>query len=308
MEFEIPILFIMFKRPQIAAIAFEKIRKVKPATLYLACDAARPHVQGENELVEETKKTIQSMIDWDCRVKTLFHETNQGCSTAVYKAIDWMFEQEKQGIIIEDDCVLQLSFFRFAQEMLERYRDDFRIGNIDGANYLPGIKMNESYCFSKYKSTNGWATWKRAWKNMDLSMEWLDSPSAKSIINNMGYKSRDIKYWKYRLKLIAKNRVSAWDWQWYFSLASQNQLSIFPKVNLVTNIGFGEGATHTTNQNQPKEYVASEEMTFPLVHPTYVLPHDEFDKSFYRANNSLYYTLMRYVPYSIKNLVKKLIR
>ena len=102
--------------------------------------------------------------------------------------------------------------------------------------------------------------------------------------------------------------MSAWDWQWYFSLASQNQLSIFPKVNLVTNIGFGEGATHTTNQNQPKEYVASEEMTFPLVHPTYVLPHDEFDKSFYRANNSLYYTLMRYVPYSIKNLVKKLIR
>mgnify|MGYP000929600355 CR=1 FL=1 len=307
MEFEIPILFVMFKRPQIAAIAFEQIRKIKPTTLYLACDAARPHVQGENELVEETKKTIQSMIDWDCRVKTLFHETNQGCSAAVYKAIDWMFSKEDTGVIVEDDCILNPSFFLFTKELLKKYKDDFRVGMICGTNPIQ-LEINDSYVFSKYKACWGWATWKRAWKNMDLSMKWLDSPSAKSIINNMGYRSKDIKYWKYRLKLIAKNRVSAWDWQWYFSLASQNQLSIFPKVNLVTNIGFGEGATHTTNQNQPKEYVASEEMTFPLVHPTYVLPHDEFDKSFYRANNSLYYTLMRYVPYSIKNLVKKLIR
>ena len=167
MEFEIPILFVMFKRPQIAAIAFEQIRKIKPTTLYLACDAARPHVQGENELVEETKKTIQSMIDWDCRVKTLFHETNQGCSAAVYKAIDWMFSKEDTGVIVEDDCILNPSFFLFTKELLKKYKDDFRVGMICGTNPIQ-LEINDSYVFSKYKACWGWATWKRAWKNMDL--------------------------------------------------------------------------------------------------------------------------------------------
>lgn len=308
MTYNIPILFIVFKRPKVTAISFEQIKKVKPAKLYIACDAARPHVKGENLLVEETKSVISKMIDWDCEVNTLFHETNQGCSTAVYKAINWMFEKEECGIVLEDDCVVQNSFFRFVEEMLIRYKDDTRIGNIDGANYVKHNFLNESYFFSKYKSTNAWATWKRAWQNMDMQMKWKDTDYYNSILSNMGHKGRDIKYWKYRMELIAKDRVSAWDWQWYFTLASQNQLSIFPKVNLVTNIGFGEGATHTTNKGQPKEYIASHDLEFPLVHPEYVVPHDGFDKAFYKDNNSFYYTLMRYIPYSLKNIVKKLIR
>ncbi|GAB1415658.1 hemolytic protein HlpA [Paludibacter sp.] len=307
MSYNIPILFIVFKRPKVASIAFEQIRKVKPKKLYLACDAARPHVTGENLLVEETKKTITDMIDWDCELKTLYHTTNQGCSDGVYKAINWMFEYEETGIILEDDCVVNLSFFRYVDEMLLKYKEDNRIGMIAGTNKLK-INIKESYLFSRYKACWGWATWKRAWKNMDIAMKWKDTDYYDSVLSNMGHNGRDIKYWKYRIDLIKKDRVSAWDWQWYFSLAAQNQLSIFPKVNLVTNIGFGEGATHTTNKSQPQEYTATQELQFPLIHPEYVVPHDEFDRAFYRDNNSLFYTLMRYTPYFIKTFVKKLIR
>ena len=306
MKSNIPILFIIFKRPQIAQQAFNQIKKTKPSKLYIACDGYRPHVNGEFELVEETKSIILSMIDWPCEVKTLFQKDNLGCSLGVFTAINWLFENEENGIILEDDCVIQDSFYPFISEMLVLYKDDFRIGMIDGANYI-NYPIKDSYCFSKYKSTNGWGTWRRAWKNMDINMKWRNTEIENDILENTGFKGNDIKYWKHRINLIDKNRVSAWDWQWYFSLAAQNQLSVFPKVSLVSNIGFGEGATHTSGKVS-KEYVANNNLAFPLVHPEYIVPNAKFEKAFYKLNNTLFYTIMRYIPFGLKNIVKKIVR
>lgn len=124
---------------------------------------------------------------------------------------------------------------------------------------------------------------------------------------NMGYKSKDLKYWKYRLKVIDNDEVSAWDWQWYFTLSAANQLSIYPKSSLISNIGFGEGATHTNNKSRDC-YMANKELDFPLRHPKYVVPNYEFDDAFYRSSNTLFYILMRYVPFSMKKIIKKIVR
>lgn len=268
--YSIPILLIVFKRPETTRKVFEKIKKIRPQKLYVACDGARKNVQGEEELVQQTKNLILNNIDWDCQLFTKFEKKNLGCKDGVYTAINWLFESEDMGIILEDDCVVQDSFFPFMKDLLERYRLDERIGMIDGANYIKKISIPYSYCFSRFKSTNGWGTWKRAWKNMDIDMKWRNTPMEKSILWNAGFEGKDLKYWKYRLKVIDCNQASAWDWQWYFTLSANNQLSIFPKYSLVSNIGFGEGATHTTERKLPDYYMADKELTFPLSHPPYV--------------------------------------
>jgi hypothetical protein len=302
-----PILFIIFNRTNIALESFQSIKRYRPERLYIAADGPRPEKEGEQELCKQTRELILNEIDWDCDVRKLFRGKNIGCGRGVYEAITWMFETEEQGIIIEDDCRLNASLFLFMEELLELYKDDQRIGMIAGTNtYL--IQTETSYYFSRYKACWGWATWKRSWKNMDLSMTWRKTDYYMPVLKNMGYRGCDINYWKYRLKLIDNNQVSAWDWQWYFTLAAQNQLSIFPKVNLVSNIGFSENATHTTNKKQPKEYLAHAELDFPLIHPKYVVPNDSFDKCYYRNNNSFYYTLMRSIPFNIKKIIKNIIR
>ena len=307
-NYPIPILFIIFRRPEISKKAFEKIRNVRPSKLYLACDGARTHVSGEKELVEQTRSLILGLIDWECEVKTQFQKDNLGCAQGVFSAINWLFENESYGIIIEDDCVVQRSFFPFMQELLVRYEQDERVGMIDGANYLRNVNIENSYCFSKYKSTNGWATWKRAWDNMDFYMDWRYSEYSKSILANMGFKGKDIKYWKYRLKVIDHKEASAWDWQWYFTLASQNQLSIFPQVSLVSNIGFGAGATHTTNKFIPNYYQTDKELLFPLSHPKYILPDMVFDREFYKLNTNIVDTIKQYVPFKMKKIIKNFFR
>lgn len=303
--YNIPILFIIFRRKDIALSSFEKIKNVKPAHLYIACDGARPDVEGEDALVEETRKAILESIDWDCQVNTLFQDTNLGCSLGVYTAINWLFEHEDKGIIIEDDCVLQDSFFPFVEELLLKYEYDERIGMIDAANYIKSVMIPDSYGFSRYKATNGWATWKRAWKLMDFNMDWRNTPYKDSIIANMGYKSKDIKYWKYRISAVDHQDVSAWDWQWYFTLAAHNMLSIYPKCSLISNIGFGEGATHTSGGKTPSYYLTNDELEFPLHHPKYVVPYLPFEKGFYNQNNTLYTNLMKYIPFPIKRWLKK---
>lgn len=307
--YNIPILLIVFKRKDVALKTLEPIKAIKPSKLYIAGDGARPHVPGEKEKVEATRKAIIDAIDWDCEVMTRFPEENQGCCMGVYNAINWLFENEESGIIIEDDCKLKSSFFPFAEEMLQRYKDDLRIGMIDAANYLPEIEIPDSYGFSRYKSTNGWATWRRAWKLMDLDMKWRGGLFEDSIIRNMAYKSREYDYWKYRLKAIDLNDVSAWDWQWYFTLAAHNMLGIYPKYSLTTNIGFGEDATHTNHGETPSYYISHHDLDFPLKHPKYVVPYLPFEKAFHhKLNDRLYEKLKRLLPFSLKMKIKSLLK
>lgn len=303
--YQVPILLIIFRRKSVALQSLERIRKIQPAKLYIAGDGARSHVKDEQEAVEETRKAVLDAIDWPCDIHTLFQEQNLGCSKGVYTAINWLFENEERGIILEDDCMMQESFFPFVEELLERYKNDERIGMIDGANYIKEVSIPDSYGFSRYKATNGWATWRRAWKNMDLNMDWRQTPYADSIIANMGYRSRDIKYWQYRINVVDHNDVSAWDWQWYFTLAAHNQLGIYPCCSLQSNIGFGEGATHTSNGKTPDYYFTDKEIEFPLRHPKYVVPYTPFEKGFYNQNNTLYTNLMKYLPIPIKMWLKK---
>ena len=306
--YNIPILFIIFRRKDTALKSFERIKQVKPNKLYIACDGARENVEGENILVEETRNAILQQIDWQCEVKTLFRAKNLGCCMGVYTAINWFFKNEDKGIIIEDDCVLQSSFFPFVEELLYKYEHDERIAMIDAANYIKNVNIPDSYGFSRFKSTNGWATWKRAWKKMDLNMEWKNSPYFESIIKNNGYDGKDTHYWKYRIKAIEQNYVSAWDWQWYFTMADYNQLSIYPKVSLISNIGFGTGATHTTESIIPDQYKTNSEIDFPLQHPKYIVPYEDFEQGFYKNNNTLRNSILQLIPFGLKVKLKKWFR
>lgn len=306
--YKIPVLLVFFNREDVVLQTFERIREAQPAKLYLACDGARENRPEEKQTVDNLRNKVLSMVDWDCEVKTRFLDKNVGCSLGVNSAIDWLFENEEVGIVLEDDCVAQKSFFPFVEEMLERYKNDQRIGLIAGYNPIDDkCKIDGSYCFSKYKSTWGWATWRRVWNNMDLQMEWRGTADADSIIKNMGYEGMDEKYWKYRLKAIDAQFVSAWDWQFFYSQSAQNQLTVYPKESLISNIGFGVGATHTSFSTNASEYSTTHELEFPLQHPKYVVPNYDFDKKFYKNNNSLYNRINQLIPFGLKRRIKKLL-
>ena len=269
--------------------------------MYIASDGPREDRVGEREIVMKIRRRILDLIDWTCEVKTLFREINLGCSQGVFTAINWLFENEKLGIILEDDCVISETFYPYMCELLCRYEHDLRIGMIAGTNPCK-IEATSSYFFSRFKSCWGWGTWKRAWTNMDLSMSWRDY-DYDSIIYNSGFGGHDAAYWKWEIEYIDKSYVSAWDWQWYFSLAAQNQLCIYPSKNQVTNIGNVENATHKPAYNISYE---AYKLTFPLIHPKSVVPYFLFEKTFYKRNFTIKRRIGRSLPYKIKKIIKSI--
>lgn len=305
-NYNIPILFVIFKRPEVTQASFKKICAARPRKLYIVSDGARPNHEGEQELVEQTRKIVLDAIDWDCELHTDFRDENMGCGKGMYHAISWLFQNEEMGIVLEDDCVVQPSFFTFMEEMLTKYQDDNRIGLVAGFNGVASkVRLPWSYCFSRYKATWGWGSWRRAWSHMDFDMTWRGGCQEASVINNMGYRSKDLAYWRHRLNLIDQNEVSAWDWQWFFSMAAQNQLTVFPAKSLVSNIGFGAGATHTGLLWGNAIMCDDGDLEFPLSHPTAVCPYVPFEKAFYRYNNDLYTTINCFVPLWFKHVVKR---
>lgn len=277
-QFSVPILFIVFNRQDTAQKVFEKIKEIKPSKLFVAGDGPRSDKVGEAEKCQETRKIIEQ-IDWECEVKTLFQEQNLGCKIAVSTAISWFFENVEEGIILEDDCVPDLSFFNYCKNLLEKYRLDNRVMMITGSNFQQGNTYGDgSYYFSRFAHIWGWASWRRAWQLYDVNLNNLETfinynKIDEVIINYPQLKSK----WINDLKKTKQGLINTWDYQWSYTLFSNFALSITPNVNLVSNIGFGHvDATFTTNLDP----LLADLKTQPLdkiIHPSFVLPSKEAD-------------------------------
>ncbi|MFM2284413.1 MAG: hypothetical protein RL222_1917, partial [Bacteroidota bacterium] len=236
-----PVLFLIFNRPDTTRQVFAKIREIQPRQLFIAADGPR-NIPGEAEKCALTRKTVMDAIDWDCEVKTLFRTENLGCGVAPSQAISWFFEQVEQGIILEDDCLPDASFFTFCEELLNYYKDDTSVMHISGNNFQLGKKIGDgSYYFSQIPHSWGWATWRRVWKQFDWELTELD----KFLDSN----NHLDPYWIDKFKMVQKERPEdIWDYQYTFCIFNNHGKAILPNKNLVKNIGFNQDATHTKGE------------------------------------------------------------
>ncbi len=256
-----PVLYLAFNRLNTVQKTFEEIKKVKPKQLFIACDG--PRTKEEKKKTDAVRKYILENIDWKCKVKTLFRDKNLGCKYAVASAIDWFFENVEQGIILEDDCLPSQSFFRFCQEMLKRHNGHEKIMHISGTNIEEKSKIREDYFFSETFNVWGWATWRRAWDKYDVEMKEWGKINKKKFVNSLGYNLLGkIKSWRI-YELTYRNKIDTWDYQWGFVCSVNSGLSVIPKQNLITNIGFGSG-THTTDEYTKRMKLKNYELSFPL--------------------------------------------
>ncbi|MBO4581903.1 MAG: nucleotide-diphospho-sugar transferase [Bacteroidales bacterium] len=283
-QLDVPILFVIFNRMDTAEKVFETIRQAQPKKLYIAADGPRKNKEGEYEKCLKVRG-LADRIDWNCEVKTLFREHNLGCGKAVSGAIDWLFQNEEKGIILEDDCLPHPDFFPYCKELLEKYRDEDKVKIISGNNFQDGIQRGDaSYYFSAYSHIWGWASWRRAWQNYDL---YLENYSLKDFMRDIkpyfsSYNERQV--WKDRFLVMKKRGNNTWDYQWNFHIWKQHGLCIIPNVNLISNIGFGLDSTHTDNAEDKNSNMQTKGI-MPLIHPAAIEQNRQADEYFRRQNN-----------------------
>jgi len=246
--FDVPILLLIFNRPDTAEKVINNIRAVKPTKLFIAADGPRQYNENDLKKCEDARSVVLNAIDWDCEVKTLFRDHNLGCGVAVSQAITWFFEHVEEGVIFEDDILANQSFFKFCKAMLEKYRHEPRIMHINGANSIyPFMKLTEPYYFSKLPAAWGWATWKRAWATFKYDVNELDKRKVQAEIDTWANNKALADFMMKTFLNLKPSHKNVWDYQWMFSIFASDGLVITPSVNLTLNIGFGNNATNTNS-------------------------------------------------------------
>ena len=283
-----PILLLGFNRADSMAAQIEAIRPAKPARLYFAVDGPRKNRPGESEQCRAVCDCVK-LIDWPCEIKTLFREKNLGCKCAVSSAITWFFENEEMGIILEDDCRPTLDFLRFATEMLDRYKDDARIGAVNGFNYF-NLQTDglASYHFSSHMDVWGWASWRRVWKEYDIDMSFCAGKEDDVIDAS---KLTPYYKWLYR-RFVAdvKNGLSSWAIPFSILFLAKGWLSVVPKMRLVANAGIDDArATHTGGYVYwGKDWSKAGSIDFPLVHPDDIVCDEAADRLRERMEGAIF--------------------
>ena len=280
-----PILLIIFNRPENTRRVFEAIRNERPRKLFIAADGPRCDHPDDHAKCLAARR-IATAVDWKCDVKTFFNDSNAGCGRGPANAITWFFEHVEKGVILEDDCLASHDFFAFCNELLDRYSNDDRVMQIGGTNLNKAEIVADpfSYYFSNHNMIWGWATWKRAWKFYDFEMRsyktMRDSPPFKTCFAS----NDELEFFRtiFDRTMASMSELSWWDYQWEFSRRINSGLTIVPKKNLVVNLGIGSDATHTTDPHGAGADLKFERLTFPLVHPEFMLADKIRDEAFFK--------------------------
>lgn len=265
-----PVLFLIFNRPDNTTQVFEAIRKVKPEKLYIAADGPRADIANDLISCAQTREII-NLIDWPCEVYKLFRDKNLGSRYAITTAIDWFFENEEEGIILEDDCLPGTDFFQFCADLLVYHRNDIRIMHIGGTNLQFGRKRgNASYYFSAIPSVWGWASWRRVWQLYDSEMTKFPKFEEENQMINVFPDPKTAHWVSSMARMVYEKKVLTWDYPLAFTIGIHNGLCITPNVNLVTNIGFGSQSTHTKDSSHAHAHIPTEEINV-ISHPQFLM-------------------------------------
>jgi len=282
-QLKTPVAFLVFNRPDTTERVFDEIRKAKPPVLLVVADGSRPGRPDESRQCEAVRAIIEQ-VDWKCEVLKNYSDVNLGCKRRVSSGLDWVFENVDQAIILEDDCLPHPTFFRFCEELLEKYRDDERVMHISGTNFQSGRERDiYSYYFSNYGSIWGWASWRRAWNLYDLDMKLYPEIKEKKYLLDICGNRHEMKFREEIFDAVFFNGLNTWDYQWTFARLVNSGLSIVPHMNLISNIGFGgKNSTHISSKTDVRSNMPVFAIDFPLLHPPFMIRDKISDDRFYR--------------------------
>jgi len=266
----------------------ERVAAARPDRLLVVADG--PRDASESHLCEAARDVVRR-VSWPGEVLWNISDSNLGARYRVSSGIDWAFSLVEDAIILEDDCLPEPSFFDFCVELLDRYRDDERVMQIGGSSLTGGrVAVEDSYYFSKYFHTWGWATWRRAWRHFDVSLARWPAIREKGAFTFDDWVEK--RFWTTVFDRVYDRDINtSWDYQWMFAMWCHSGMSVVPRSNLVTNIGFGPGGTHYTKDHRFARISTGSLGT--IVHPEAVIRNAAADRAEFRAAGNRFERLAR---------------
>jgi hypothetical protein len=278
-----PVLLIAFNRPDLLQQVIEPLNAAQPSQLFLALDGPREGNKDDVVRIQACAELTQAAVSrWrNCRLTVLRRTTNLGMKRSSIEATTWFLNNVGSGVVLEDDCVVDPTFLAFSSELLVRYADDLRVMAICAQALLgaPPPPNGYSYRYARTFIPWGMATWKRSWDLLDPDLSGTNDFEIAQALKVTPCSTKPfIRFWRRLLQACREGRNPGWSFPWALTIWKHHGLCIVPSVNLVSNIGHGEGATMTHDSEHFLSRVPSREIEFPLRHPSEMSADCAFDR------------------------------
>lgn len=315
-QFDIPIALILFKRTIGPKKILSVISEVRPKKIYLLSDEGRN--DKEKSMVSTCRSEIEKSITWPCEIIKYYAKENRGVFKNIALGARFVFEHEEQAIFLEDDNYPAITFFKYCQELLQKYKDNNKILWICGTNYLEKYtnREHDSYMFTQHLLPCGWASWK------DKFMKYYDAyfaTASTSALKKLKKSYKNKALYKQQLQCIKNeinqfkthNNFNSWDYQIMYSLRHYDLYGISPCYNQITNIGDDGLTTHGKNGKSANKImtdrfcnVPSHKLEFPLHHPKEIIIDKIYEK---KIDKIILYPFKTRIHIKISNIIKKII-
>lgn len=304
----VPVLLVIFNRPELISKQIEILKKANVKKIYISSDGPRNSISGECKIVASLRQKVIDLIDWDCKVFTLFNKENLGCKYAVNNAIKWFFSIEDKGIVLEDDIIPSLNFFNFCNDCLSFFEDKKEIFSITGRNELSEWGESDIFFTNRFNCW-GWASWADRIFDVDVEYGYERNNDYSQLYNKRPWEERC--YVDSVLGLLQTDQVNSWAYSYDLFCKSKNYIHVYPRKNMISNIGFSHSGTHSSSWLE--DNVFFHESFLPSVdRQINVIDDIAFSKKKLRSEyrNVFYLFVFKYIRYlkSLRIIRKKIMR
>lgn len=273
-----PVLIIGYQRPENIKRIIETCILAGIEKIYLSVDYPKSDDYDSLEKYRSVLNIRNSFGRATLTFEINTYTSNLGCSAHVLSACDWVFSNEDYVIILEDDCLPSLDFFKFCSFY---FSIESQFGNLvlaSGSQFAPNTCGLDDAIFSKYALIWGWATTRKNWRRIRPAI--TDSQIYGWELLDWNEES---VYWKEGSRRARAGFVDAWDTPLVNFIVQSGFFTLAPRNNLVSNVGDDYVATHT---NSGSNWLRKETGTFNFISSSklvFDLENDDYLKrEFYR--------------------------
>lgn len=237
-----PILLFVYNRPEhvrqcIASLQANELAAQSP--LFIYSDAAKTPESREG--VEQTRQFIRD-IDGFASVTIIEREQNWGLARSIIDGVTTQVNSFGRVIVMEDDLIAAPYFLQFMNDALETYKDEPRVGHIQGCDFTQDTSLPDTFLI-KWTGSWGWGTWDRAWKLFNPNgKELLQQLEERNLTHRFDFNSTYGYTRMLRRQIEGKN--NSWAIRWNASLFLADILSLNAGRSLIRNTGFDGSGTN----------------------------------------------------------------
>lgn len=216
------------------------------------------HIDGATKnTMFDVQETVRVAYEYKLRypsglINLLHQDRNLGNLGSFKASMEWVFSEEEELILLEDDIRFTNSFFQYMDWSLSKFKESSRIFHINGLSFLDAIpgrhRLFESYSCRPW----GFGTWKRSWKLYKQSPPIPINPESvlsAPIFDNVELTESFRRKWVDRFARY-NDGTDTYDLSWNYTAWINSLYALSPRRTYTTNIGFDSRSLHT--KHKPK--------------------------------------------------------